>query len=302
MIGLTMFLVRYFILRKILVSNDFELAINQYLFGLIVLSTVLIAAAGYIINDYFDVKTDLINHPDTVVVDKILKRRWAIILHIALTLIGILIGIYCALKIGYLRLALFHIVAALLLWFYSTHFKKQLIVGNVVVSVLSASVVFMPLIFEMGLMQKLNPNFVFNNYLVFLSALKATFIFALFAFFTTLTREIIKDIEDIEGDNATGSKTMPIILGVSISKTVSLFLILFVIVFLLFIIYNSIKATLLMFTTQNFYILFLLICPLTLLIYLLLKAKHSKDYYYCSLILKFVMLLGLLSSIVFYYF
>lgn len=302
MIGLTLFLVRYFILRKILVSNDFELAINQYLFGLIVLSTVIIAAAGYIINDYFDVKTDLINHPDTVVVDKILKRRWAIILHITLSLVGILIGIYCALKIGYLRLALFHVFAAVLLWFYSTHFKRQLIIGNCVVSVLSAAVVFMPLIFEMGLMQKLNPNFVFNNYLVFLSALKATFIFALFAFFTTLTREIIKDIEDIEGDKATGCNTMPINLGIPISKTVALFLILFIIVFLLFIIYNSIKATLVLLTVQNLYIALLLLCPLIVLMYKLLKAKYSKDYYYSSLILKFVMLFGLLSSIVFYYY
>lgn len=302
MIGLTLFLVRYFILRKILVSNDFELAINQYLFGLIVLSTVIIAAAGYIINDYFDVKTDLINHPDTVVVDKILKRRWAIILHITLSFVGVLIGVYCALKIGYLRLALFHVFAVILLWFYSTHFKRQLIIGNIVVSVLSAAVVFMPLIFEMGLMQKLNPNFVLNNYLFFLSALKASFIFALFAFFTTLTREIIKDIEDIEGDKATGCKTMPINLGIPISKTVALFLILFIIVFLLFIIYNSIKSTLILLTAQNLYIVLLLLCPLVLLMYKLLKAKQSKDYYYSSLILKFVMLFGLLSSIVFYYY
>lgn len=299
MISLTMVLVRYFIIRKILNSNDFDLSINHYLYGLIVLSTVLIAAAGYIINDYFDVKTDLINHPQTVVVDKVLKRRWAIILHILFTVTGILLGIYCALKTGYLRLALFHLLSALLLWFYSTHFKKQLLVGNLVVSILSASVVFMPLIFEMGLMQKLNPDFVLSNYKMFLSAFKATFVFALFAFFTTLTREIIKDIEDIEGDRATGCKTMPIKWGTSLSKTVIFFLIVITIILLVFMIYNSIKANMLILTPQNIYIVLLLILPLSFLIFRLVKANTSRHYYQCSIILKLVMLSGLMSTVIF---
>lgn len=302
MIALTLILVRYYILRKILISNDFELGINQYLFALIVLSTVLIAAAGYIINDYFDIKTDLINHPKTVVVDKVLKRRWAIILHMIFTFTGILLGIYCALKTGYLRLGLFHVFSAILLWFYSTRFKKQLLIGNLVVSVLSASVVFMPLIFEMGLMQKQNPEFVLSNYKMFLSAFKATFIFALFAFFTTLTREIIKDIEDIEGDSATGCNTMPIKWGISLSKTVIFFLIIITIILLIFIIYNSLKAQMLIATPQNLYILLLLIMPLSLLIYKLVKAKTSRHYYQCSIILKLVMLSGLLSTVIFYYY
>ncbi|MEO6303412.1 MAG: UbiA family prenyltransferase, partial [Bacteroidia bacterium] len=134
MIALTQILLRYFVMQKILNQNNIPLELDNALFYLVVLSTVLIAAAGYIINDYFDMKTDLINHPDTVVVGKVIKRRVAIILHITFTFVGIVIGMYAALKTGYLRLAIFHIVAATLLWFYSTHFKKQLLVGNLVVS------------------------------------------------------------------------------------------------------------------------------------------------------------------------
>src|SRR5688572_20125475 len=105
MIAMTQVLIRYFILQKVLSQNHISLGMNDGLFYLLVLSTVLIAAAGYIINDYFDVKTDLINHPDTVVVDRVIKRRWAIILHITFTFLGIFLGMYAALKTGYLRLA-----------------------------------------------------------------------------------------------------------------------------------------------------------------------------------------------------
>ena len=90
MIALTQIVLRYLILQKILNLNNIQLELGNSLFYCLVLSTVFIAAAGYIINDYFDVKTDLINHPDTVVVDKAIKRRWAIILHITFTFVGII--------------------------------------------------------------------------------------------------------------------------------------------------------------------------------------------------------------------
>src|SRR5688572_30341805 len=108
MIALTQILLRYFVLQKILDQNGIQAGLNNSLFLMLVLSTVLIAAAGYIINDYFDVKTDLINHPDTVVVGRAIKRRGAIFLHLTFTFFGLLIGMYAAFKIGYLRLAIFH--------------------------------------------------------------------------------------------------------------------------------------------------------------------------------------------------
>src|ERR1700749_4756153 len=107
MIALTQVFVKDLVLSRIMAGYGITLEMNGGLFDLLVLSTVLIAAAGYIINDYFDVKTDLINHPDTVVVDKVIKRRWAIILHLTFTALGIVIGMYAALRTGYLRLAIF---------------------------------------------------------------------------------------------------------------------------------------------------------------------------------------------------
>ncbi len=301
MIALTQVSLRYFVLQKILVQNNIALELNNMLFNLVVVSTVLIAGAGYIINDYFDVKTDLINHPETVVLDKFIKRRWAIILHITFTILGILIGVFAALKTGYLRLAIFHFVAATLLWFYSTHFKKQLIIGNIVVSVLSASVAFMPFVFEMGMMQHVYTNFNSNHWAVILSSFKITFIFSLFAFITSLAREIIKDMEDYKGDKETGGKTMPISWGIPSSKLTSFFLLIIAAILLLVVVYNTYKSNRIIMSINNTYILLALVLPLIFLSIKTLLAQTSKQFKYTSLMLKFVMLMGLAYSLIFYY-
>lgn len=302
MIAATQFLLRYFVLQKVFQINDFQLELNDGLFYLLVLSTILIAAAGYIINDYFDVRTDHINHPDTVVVGKVIKRRLAIILHITFTFFGIVIGMYTALKTGYLRLAIFHIAAAFLLWIYSTQLKKRLLIGNVVVSLLTAAVAFMPLVYEMGSMQKLNPGFAFAHRHMIFSCFKITFIFSLFAFITSLAREIIKDIEDYEGDKATGGKTMPIVWGIEISRLNAFFLLVITVILLVVVVYNTIKVQRVIFSVNNTYVLLGLILPTLLLAIYLLKAKQSKHYKNASLLLKFIMFMGLCYSFVFYYY
>lgn len=301
MIAFTQFLLRYLILQKVLQRHGIQLELNDGLFYLVVTSTVLIAAAGYIINDYFDVKTDLINHPDTVVVGRAIKRRLAIILHISFTLLGIVIGMYAALKTGYLRLALFHLVAALLLWVYSTQLKKRLLVGNLVVSLLTASVAFMPLVYEIGVMQKNNPGFVQSHHALILSCLKITCIFSLFAFITSMAREIIKDIEDYQGDKETGGLTMPIVWGKLSSKLSAFFLLIITAILLMFVVYNTVRMQRLLFSVHNIYILLALILPLIALAFYLLNAEQSRQFKKASLFLKAIMLLGLCYSFIFYY-
>jgi 4-hydroxybenzoate polyprenyltransferase len=297
---LTQTFLHYLVFQKIFTEANIPTNIYIKLFGLIVISTVLIAAAGYIINDYFDVKTDLINHPETVVVGKVIKRRWAIILHITFTGLGIILGMYTALKTGYLRLALFHILTAAALWFYSTHFKKQLLVGNIVVSLLTAAVPFITFIFEIAYLQKTIPEFAANNIPVILTASKITLIFCLFAFITSLAREIIKDMEDVAGDKATGGKTMPISWGIRTSKTVCFFLISITIILLLVVIYNAIKFDAKIITTPNIYILFGLVGPLTTLLYMIVTANNPKQFKHASLLLKLIMLLGIGYCWIFY--
>jgi 4-hydroxybenzoate polyprenyltransferase len=301
MIALTQVLLRYLILQKVFSIYNIHLELDDSLFYLVVLSTVLIAAAGYIINDYFDVKTDLINHPDTVVVDRVIKRRIAIILHMAFTFIGIFLGMYAALKTGYLRLAIFHFAAAILLWFYSTHLKKQLFIGNFVVSILTASVAFMPFVYELGVMQKIHPGFILNYKHAVFSAFKITCIFSLFAFITSMAREVIKDIEDYKGDKATGGLTMPIVWGIRSSKLNAFFLLVITAILLLFVVYNTVRMQRIVLSVNNIYILCALVVPLLILSFYTLRSQESKQFKNASLMLKFIMLLGLCYSFIFYY-
>lgn len=301
MIAFTQYVLRYLVLRKILLQNGLQLELDHSLFFLIVLSTVLIAAGGYIINDYFDVKTDLINHPDTVVVDKVIKRRMAIILHLSITTLGLALGFFVALKTGYLRLMGFHLLSATLLWFYSTDLKKSLLLGNLLVALLSASVAFMPFVFEMGLMHKLDPDFLNHEWQVVLSGLKISLLFCLFAFITSLAREIIKDIEDYKGDKATGGHTMPIQWGMNVSKITVFFLLLITALLLLFVVYNSVKTYRVFLSLPNLYILVLLVLPLLFLSVKVLRSVSSKQFKSSSLLLKLIMLAGLCYSFIYYY-
>ncbi len=302
MIASTQFLLRYFVLQKVFNQHQIQLELNDRLFYWLVLSTVLIAAAGYIINDYFDIRTDLINHPDTVVVGKTIKRRTAIILHITFTFLGIVIGMYAALKTGYLRLAIFHFTAAFLLWIYSTQLKKKLLIGNIVVSLLTASVAFIPLVYEMGVMQKFNPGFTFEYRHMILSSFKITFIFSLFAFITSLAREIIKDIEDYKGDKATGGMTMPIVWGIRVSKLNAFFLLVITGILLVVVVYNTVKAQRVIFSVNNIYVLAGLIIPIVILNIYLVRSNKSGHFKNASLLLKFIMFMGLCYSFVFYYY
>lgn len=301
MIALTQILLRFLVLQKILNAYHIQLELNNTLFYLVVLSTVLIAAAGYIINDYFDVKTDLINHPDTVVVDRVIKRRWAIILHLTFTLGGIFIGMLAALKTGYLRLALFHFVAAFLLWIYSTHLKKRLLIGNVVVSLLTASVAFMPFVYEMGVLQHMHPGFILSYKHAVLSCFKITFIFSLFAFITSMAREIIKDMEDYKGDKATGGLTMPIMWGIRSSKLIAFFLLTITGLLLLFVVYNTVRVDHILLSTKVLFIVGALIAPIVYLAVYTLRSNLSGQFKKASLLLKLIMFMGLCYSIIFYY-
>src|ERR1700741_5386714 len=140
----TMCSIRYFVIGSLLHRIYF----SELFFWTLVMSTFFIAAAGYIINDYFDYKTDSINRPDTVVIDKVINRRFALLLHIIFSAIGFLLGAWLAYECFALRLVLFQILAIALLWFYSTNFKKQLLTGNIVIALLTAVIPVMPWAYE----------------------------------------------------------------------------------------------------------------------------------------------------------
>ena len=170
--------------------------LQDYRLYLLVLATVLITAAGYMINDYYDVKIDLINRPRQVVVGKGIKRRVILVLHSVFN--------FAAIGLGYLvapRIATVIFFAGLLLWLYCNWLKRKPLIGNIAVAFLTSLSIYL-----VGYYYQKNELFVFT--------------FALFAFFLNLIRELLKDIEDRKGDHLHGSKTLPIVLGFRKTKQV----------------------------------------------------------------------------------
>ncbi len=285
-IAITQICIKYLVFEPL---NEFS-KFTPTLFIISLISTLLIAAAGYIINDYFDVKTDKINRPETVVVDVIIKRRLAMVLHIILNTIGLILGLYLALKCQQLKLIIFQISSIALLWFYSTNFKKQLLVGNIVVSILTATIPLMPMIYDYYLTAPLDPfvKMMLGSYLDSFPLI--VFGFAIFAFLMSLAREIIKDMEDFKGDAQTGCKTMPIVWGMITSKVVTFFIILITIGLLLLVSIKYYKDNQ---SIAFYYIIGLLVVPLIILVIQTLKAKTTKHFKSASLLLKIVMLFGI---------
>lgn len=292
-IAITQICMKYLVFAPL---NDYS-KFTPTLFTISLLSTILIAAAGYIINDYFDVKTDKINRPETVVIDVTIKRRWAMILHIVFNAIGLILGFYLALKCHSIKLLAFQILSILLLWFYSTHFKKQLLVGNIVVSLLTATIPLMPMVYDYYLMGEIDPlvSLFIGDYIKTLVIIILGY--SAFAFSTSFAREVIKDMEDYKGDIQTGGKTMPIVWGIITSKVVTFFLILITIGLLLLASFKFYKEH----QYIGVYYILGVVLFLALLMIQTIRAKTSKDFKMASLLLKFVMLFGIAFTLVIKY-
>jgi len=292
-IVLTQYLMRFSIIKPILEVYEFKLQFSELNFFFLVMATVFITAAGYVINDYFDTKTDLVNRPDTVIIGTVLNRRWGILLHVILNTIGIGLGAYISFYIGIPALSIVFVLITGILWFYSTTYKRQFLIGNVIVAVLTALVPLMVLLFEIPLlnkeygllMQEMRADF--THIIIWVSA------FALFAFLLSMIREIIKDIEDFEGDSAYGRKTMPIVLGVLNTKIVIITFILTTVFSLLYLNFRFLNDRITL-----IYFVVLLIIPLLFLVYKIIAADSKKDYHRASNLSKIIMLAGILYALV----
>jgi 4-hydroxybenzoate polyprenyltransferase len=300
---MTMVLMRYAVLEPlirrigiVLVNGDgqqvpMDLKMPLFDFILLVLATVCITAGGYVINDYFDIKTDLINRGKVIVGTKI-PRRKAMMWHSILNIVGVIIGFYISWKAGYLMLGAMFLLVSGLLYFYSASYKRQFLIGNIIVALLTAMVPMLVVFYEWpALYQFYKVNAVELPDINFI--VKWVGGFALFAFLTTLTREIIKDIEDFEGDIAYGRNTVPIVIGVVPSKIVSVILIALTISLLYsawFFFIND-KITLIYLST-------LIVLPLVFVVYKVMVSSSRKQIHTASNFMKIVMLTGLLYSVV----
>jgi 4-hydroxybenzoate polyprenyltransferase len=224
---------------------------------------VMIAAGGYIINDYYDVKIDLVNKPERVVIGRGITRRYALLYHTMLSMGGTFIAAFVNWRLGVINFA-----SAFLLWWYSNDLKRHPFIGNLVVALLSAIAIMI-----------IDGLYVTGNLLIPC--------YATFAFFMSLIREIIKDMEDLKGDDTFGCKTLPIIWGLRKTK-----IFLYALVGLFAVVALGLNIWLIHFP---FYILLFLYVPLAYLVYRLFKADTKKDFEWLSAFCKLIMLSGVLS-------
>jgi 4-hydroxybenzoate polyprenyltransferase len=294
-IVLTQFLFYYCILVPLLKPLNVTIPIDKLSFILLSLASVFIAAAGYIINDYFDVNIDQINKPKKNVVDIIVSRRWAMLWHFVLSSIGVLLSLYISWRTGLWYIILANIACVFLLFGYSVSLKRKLLSGNILISLLTAWVILILCISEIRLFSKIAPEIALAEQKV----IRLGFLYAGFAFILSLIREAIKDMEDREGDERYGSRTMPIVWGVQSTK---IYVAVWMIVLLAILVIVQVYVLQFRWWWPVVYSIVLIILPLGYIFYKLFKATTAQHFHELSNWSKGVMLTGILSMGFFYFY
>ena len=291
-IVLTQMLFRYFILPFVYqeAHPGYEnIKLSEVLFYLLVFASVCIAAAGYIINDYFDENIDHVNKSSKVIIGKYINRRSAILLHALFSFIGLLLSIFIGYKLRNGFIPFFNFLAIILLLVYSSTFKKKILIGNIIISLLTAWTILVLTLAEYRF--RISPEDV-----VWHRLLKMSFIYAGFAFIISLIREVIKDMEDMEGDIKYGCKTMPIVWGLPVSKV---FTAVWIVVLAGMLAAIQIYVIQLGWWLSAFYSFVLIIFPLLWSLKKLYAATAPADFHRLSSVIKLIMLAGIVSMIFF---
>lgn len=290
-IALTQFIFYYAIILPSFRTSDVTLNLKETELLMLVVASILIAAAGYIINDYFDLNIDRVNKPGKLVIGNIIRRRWAILWHLGFSLGGVILSVIVSFRIHNPFPALFNIITVFLLWFYSTTFKKQLLIGNIVISLLTGWVVLVLYVAvkPLGLEDPSSTEF---------KALARVFKFAVlyggFAFIISLVREVVKDIEDMEGDARYGCNTMPIMWGIPVAK---MFATVWLIVLICSLVIIQLYALQLHWWWSVLYSLLFIITPTFLVLKKMAPAITPVQFHEISTMIKLVMLTGILSML-----
>jgi 4-hydroxybenzoate polyprenyltransferase len=261
-------------------------------FWILCAASVLISAAGYIINDYFDQNIDQVNKPGRLLVDKFIKRRWAILWHWILSFCGVAASFYLSWKINDWVVAFANAGCVLLLLLYSTTFKRKLLIGNFVISLLTAWVILVLFFAEWTIY----PAQDIPRQVVMARLYKLAILYAGFAFIITLVREVIKDIEDMEGDAKYNCKTMPIVWGVNVSK---MFVAVWLVVLIVSILILQVYVLQYGWWWSVLYSVLFIVGPLVWILAKLYKAVSKQDFHQLSNAVKLVMLTGILSMLFF---
>ena len=288
-VAFTQYLLEFLILIPVFELNGVVPVLDMPRFLLLVASTVLIAAGGYVINDIEDVEIDRINKPEKQIVSQSISVRSAWIYYFSLFIVGFVISLYLAIYIDNLPLLGIYPAAWLLLALYSKYFKKMPLIGNLTVAFFCA--------FVAGIVWFAEREAYFSLAQIGEEGFdKLTTIFGIymfFAFITTLYREVIKDMEDYQGDAENDCRTLPIVLGMKLTKILT-FLIGIVFLIGLYFLSNYFIETKEEFVNSLVFIALAMFLPLLYSLYLIFSSKEKKDFKLNSRLAKVMMLSGIL--------
>ncbi len=285
MIALVQYLIKYSIIESLSIPHF----LSDMYFLLGVICSISLAAAGYIINDLHDTETDKLNKPNRVLVAGKVSKDMAWGLFSFFNIVAFISGYVLAQHIEMPGLWLLPVVAAALLYLYAVDLKKRPIIGNMLVSLLTALPIVLVGVYD------ILPAGTPENAETIVPVFKVIAGFSVFAFFVNFIREIIKDVEDLAGDKNQGYKTLAVILGLTHIKYVLIILVLVLVVFTGY--FNGY-----LFLSDKYSGLYLLLfvnLPLVYLIYKIIVSKESKDFKTASNLVKLIMLTGMLSMAVF---
>lgn len=285
MIGMVQIFIKYGLFHPF----GIDITLNAFGFALLVMATLCIAAAGNIINDIYDIEIDTINKPEKVLIGKSISEKTANRLFIILNIIGVAIGFYLANLIGKPGFAALFVVISALLYLYSSYLKGVLLIGNLLISFLVAMSIIIVGLFE--LLPAITSYNQASQSLIFRIVLD----YAIFAFYLNFMREIVKDLQDINGDKKGGLNTLPIAIGRKRTTTIIFLLAVIAVLGVVLYIYQYLYAQ------QGLLIYFLLaiIAPLLFFTIKSWSAKTKKEFYTLSIILKCVMFTGMCSLLLF---
>lgn len=286
MLAVMQLVVRYGFLKM----QGVALALADWQYGLLILSTLLIAAAGYVINDIFDQQTDSHNKPSKVTVGTRISEERAYYFYAALNVTGVAVGFYLSNVIERPGFAAIFILIAATLYFYATSLKQMMIIGNVVVAIALALSVLIVVVFDIF------PATYEGNRQLMMNVSSVLLDYAIFAFVINLLREMVKDLEDVNGDYNQGMNTLPIALGVGRTARIVFVLSLVPIAILLHYINKYYFANNLYVSVV--YALIFVVAPLIYFSIRMWSAKSQREFRHLSLVLKLVILFGILSMAV----
>ena len=284
MVFLSMFLTKYFLIESFISTP----LLSDIDFIILTTSILLITMGGYLINDIYDIESDKINKPDKVYITTIISIKNGLFLYFLTSITGLILGLYLSVNNNLNHLSGYFIVTVILLFVYTKILKKLPLIGNIIVALLVSLPIFLVYEFDHSM---ISIKDIFDN--LFLSII--IFFYLLFAFLTTLIREIIKDLQDIKGDNKFKLKTLPIMIGNKRTINFVVFLSFLLQLLLLLVLIDSFK--------NDYYLILIFSITLSLLVaYLIYKLRvpfKNNPYQLLSSLMKIIMLVGVLSMTIF---